>query len=134
MATEAQIETVGASEGVAPSSHSSSRMAAENAHHALQKHGVRIGGVLRFLWLLGGGLAVLLGLLVAIYALTALLVPIVRSPLIAERIVSVPVLLVLHLIGGAVAIAVGAFQLSSRIRARRSPYTAGSAGSTSSAC
>jgi hypothetical protein len=69
--------------------------------------------------LIGGGRAALLGLLVAVYAGTALLVPIVRSPLIAERIVSVPVLLVLHLIGGAIAVAVGAFQLSSRIRARR---------------
>jgi hypothetical protein len=79
----------------------------------------RTGSVRRPLRLIGAGLAVLLGLLVAAYALTALLVPAVRSPLIANLIVSTPVLLVLHLTGGAVAIAVGAFQLSSRIRARR---------------
>jgi hypothetical protein len=77
------------------------------------------GGVRRPLRLIGGGFAALLGILVAAYALTTLLVPAVRSPLIANLIVSTPALLVLHLTGGAVAIAVGAFQLSTRIRARR---------------
>jgi hypothetical protein len=79
----------------------------------------RTRSVRRPLRLLGGGVAALLGILVATYALSALLVPAVRSPLIANLIVSTPVLLVLHLTGGAVAIAIGAFQLSSRIRARR---------------
>ncbi len=79
----------------------------------------RTSSVRRPLRLIGAGLAALLGILVATYALTALLVPAIRSPLIANLIISAPVLLVLHLTGGAVAIAVGAFQLSGRIRARR---------------
>jgi hypothetical protein len=79
----------------------------------------RTGSLQRPLRLIGGGLAALLGILVAAYALGALLVPGVRSPLIANLIVSTPVLLILHLTGGAVAIAVGAFQLSGRIRQRR---------------
>ncbi len=77
------------------------------------------GGARRLLRLIGGGLAALLGVFVAAYALAGLLVPAVRSPLIANLIVSTPVLLVLHLTGGAVAISIGAFQLSTRIRTRR---------------
>jgi hypothetical protein len=79
----------------------------------------RTGSARRTLRLTAWGLAAVLGFLVAAYALTALLVPAVRSPLIAGLIISAPVLLVLHLTGGAVAVAVGAFQLSTRIRAHR---------------
>jgi uncharacterized membrane protein len=64
----------------------------------------------------GWGIATLLGLLVAAYAIGALLAPIVRSPLIVARLRTVPLAVFLHLTGGALAITLGAFQLNSRIR------------------
>jgi uncharacterized membrane protein len=67
---------------------------------------------------IGWGIATFLGLMVAAYALTALAVPIVRSPVIVARLHSVPLLVMLHLIGGAVAISLGALQLNSWIRRR----------------
>jgi uncharacterized membrane protein len=63
--------------------------------------------------------AALLGSLVAMYAIVVLSVPAFRPPLVVTLAQSVPSLLALHLVGGAVALAVGAFQLSRRIRARR---------------
>jgi Predicted membrane protein (DUF2306) len=69
-------------------------------------------------WLrqIGWGLMTALGCVVAAYALGALALPIVRSPVIVARIRTVPLLVVLHLIGGALAITLGALQLNSRIR------------------
>jgi hypothetical protein len=84
---------------------------------AIEAQGVRGGsGPLRSI---GWIVAVLLGALVAIYAIVVLSVPAFRPPLVVTLIQRVPLLLALHLIGGAVALAVGAFQLSRRIRARR---------------
>jgi hypothetical protein len=65
---------------------------------------------------IGWGMATLLGVVVAAYALGALWVPVVRSPVIVARLHTVPLLLVLHLAGGALAITLGALQLNSRIR------------------
>ena len=64
------------------------------------------------------GIATFLAIAVAAYALIALAVPIVRSPLIVARLRVVPVAVFLHLIGGAVAIALGPFQLNGRMRSR----------------
>jgi hypothetical protein len=57
-----------------------------------------------------------LGIIVAAYALGALALPMVRSPIIAARLRTVPLPVVLHLIGGALAITLGALQLNSGIR------------------
>jgi uncharacterized membrane protein len=65
---------------------------------------------------IGWGIAALLGFFVAAYAISALWVPLVRSPLIVARLHTVPLLLVFHLTGGALAITLGALQLNSRIR------------------
>jgi hypothetical protein len=65
---------------------------------------------------IGWVIATLLGLIVAAYALVALKLPIVRSPVIAARLQTVPLLLIFHLSGGALAITLGALQLNSRIR------------------
>jgi hypothetical protein len=78
-----------------------------------------MNGAGRALRLLCGVIAALLGFLVAVYAIAALSIPAARPPLIANLAAQVPVLLVLHLTGGAAAVAIGAFQLSARIRARR---------------
>jgi uncharacterized membrane protein len=64
------------------------------------------------------GIVTFLGVMVAAYALVALVVPIVRSPVSAARLRIVPLAVFLHLIGGAVAITLGAFQLNGRIRRR----------------
>ncbi|HWX80566.1 MAG TPA: DUF2306 domain-containing protein [Steroidobacteraceae bacterium] len=66
--------------------------------------------------LLGWLLMTALGIAVAAYALGALAWPLVRSPVIVARLRTVPLPVVLHLIGGALAITLGALQLNSRIR------------------
>jgi uncharacterized membrane protein len=65
-------------------------------------------------------IATLFALGVAAYALLALAIPSVRSPVVVARLRVVPFPVFLHLIGGAVAITFGAFQLNHRIR-RRNP-------------
>ena len=62
--------------------------------------------------------ALLLGVVVAAYAVVALFSPSLRSPVIQARMSTVPLVLTLHLIGGAIAISVGAFQVNTRIRSR----------------
>jgi uncharacterized membrane protein len=64
----------------------------------------------------GWGLMTVLGFVVAAYALGALALPIARSPVIVARMRTVPLPVILHLIGGALAIMLGALQLNSRIR------------------
>lgn len=66
--------------------------------------------------LLGWILMTALGIVVAAYALGALAWPLVRSPVIVARLRTVPLPVVLHLIGGALAITLGALQLNRRIR------------------
>ncbi len=65
---------------------------------------------------IGWGVMTVLGVLVAVYALGALALPIARSPVIVARMRAVPFPVVVHLIGGALAITLGALQLNSRIR------------------
>jgi len=65
-------------------------------------------------------IATLFALSVAAYALIALAMPGARSPVVVARLRVVPFAVFLHLIGGAVAITLGAFQLNHRIR-RRNP-------------
>jgi hypothetical protein len=64
----------------------------------------------------GWGLMTVLGFVVAAYALGALALPIARSPVIVARMRTVPLPVILHLIGGALAIMLGALQLNRRIR------------------
>jgi uncharacterized membrane protein len=73
----------------------------------------------RFWRTLTWGLAALLGLLIAMYAIAVLSVGAMRPPLVANLLERSPLPLVLHLTGGSVALAVGAFQLSRRLRARQ---------------
>jgi uncharacterized membrane protein len=56
---------------------------------------------------------------VAAYAVAALVLPAVRSPIVNGRLVTVPAAIVVHLLGGAVALAVGPLQLSAGLRHRR---------------
>lgn len=63
-------------------------------------------------------IATFLAIVVAAYALIALVVPVVRSPIIVARLRVVPSAVFIHLIGGAVAITFGALQLNPRIRQR----------------
>jgi lysylphosphatidylglycerol synthetase-like protein (DUF2156 family) len=65
------------------------------------------------------GLAALLCIFVGLYALAALSVPTLRQPLIVQLARTIPVPLMMHLAGSAVAIIIGTFQLSRGIRARR---------------
>ena len=64
----------------------------------------------------GWGLMTVLGFVVAAYALGALALPIARSPVIVARMRAVPLPVILHLIGGSLAIMLGALQLNRRIR------------------
>lgn len=64
----------------------------------------------------GWGLMTVLGFVVAAYALGALALPIARSPVIVARMRTVPLPVILHLIGGSLAIMLGALQLNRRIR------------------
>ena len=79
-----------------------------NIHEGIKNHPLR--------W----SIVTLFALAVAAYALAALVIPSVRSPVIVARLRVVPFPVFLHLIGGAVAITLGAFQLNHRIR-RRNP-------------
>jgi uncharacterized membrane protein len=79
-----------------------------NPHESTKDHPLR--------W----SIATFLALAVAAYALIALILPSVRSPIIVARLRVVPFPVVVHLIGGAVAITFGALQLNQRIR-RRNP-------------
>src|ERR1700685_2104145 len=77
-----------------------------NPNESIKNHPVR--------W----SIATFLAFVVAAYALIALVIPTVRSPIIVARLRVVPFPVFLHLIGGAVAITFGAFQLNQRIRRR----------------
>lgn len=66
----------------------------------------------------GWGLMTLLALGVAGYAAAALLVPGFRTPFVRTLYIESPGAMPLHLVGGLLAIAVGAFQVNGRLRAR----------------
>lgn len=56
---------------------------------------------------------------VAGYTLAILLIPRLRPPLVVDHIANLPAFTVAHFVGGAIAMIVGAFQLNSRLRAKR---------------
>jgi uncharacterized membrane protein len=56
---------------------------------------------------------------VAVYAIAALVLPGVRSPIVSARLGTAPVAIAIHLLGGAVALGVGPLQLSEQVRRRR---------------
>ena len=57
-------------------------------------------------------------LFIALYAIAILVVPTMRPPFLRERSIVVPLAVIMHLGGSAVALAVGAFQLNAGIRNR----------------
>lgn len=59
-----------------------------------------------------------LSLLIAVYAVLVLLLPGFGAPFVAERRALMPIALYAHVVGSLVALAVGPWQLSSRLRAR----------------
>jgi uncharacterized membrane protein len=61
----------------------------------------------------------LAALLIAGFGLGVVLVPALRVPFIAERFAAQPLAAYAHMLGGAVALALGPFQLNARLRARR---------------
>lgn len=64
-----------------------------------------------------GGMA-LLALIIAAYAIALVFVPAMRLPFIRERLVTIPIAVVTHLVAAGVALAVGPWQLNSRFRIR----------------
>ena len=64
------------------------------------------------------GVMTALALFIAVYAVALLFVPAMRAPFLRDRFIVLPVAAVLHLAGAAVALAVGPFQLNSRLRMR----------------
>jgi uncharacterized membrane protein len=63
----------------------------------------------------------LLALIVAAYAGAALIAPVTRSPFLTDLFTSLPIAISVHLAGGLVAIAIGAFQVNARLRSRFLP-------------
>jgi len=59
-----------------------------------------------------------LALIIAAYAMGVLFVPAMRPPFLRERFLIMPVAAHLHLAGSGIALAIGAFQLNARLRAR----------------
>ena len=57
-----------------------------------------------------------LATVIAAYALTLVVWPAARPPLVRERFATIPLAVFLHLLGGAVALAMGPLQLNSRLR------------------
>lgn len=67
---------------------------------------------------IGWGVMTVLALFIALYAIALLFVPAMRAPFLRDRFSTVPLAAFLHLAGSAVALAVGPFQLNSRLRNR----------------
>jgi uncharacterized membrane protein len=67
---------------------------------------------------LGWGLMAALALITAAYAIALLFVSAMRPPFLQERFATVPLLACLHLAGSGIALAVGPFQLNTRLRNR----------------
>lgn len=59
-----------------------------------------------------------LALFIALYAISLLFVSAMRPPFLRERFVLVPLAVLMHLGGSAVALAVGPFQLNAQLRSR----------------
>lgn len=56
---------------------------------------------------------------VASYTLAILLIPRFRPPLVVDHFANIPVYVLAHFVGGAIAMIVGAFQLNSRLRTKK---------------
>jgi uncharacterized membrane protein len=54
---------------------------------------------------------------IAAYALSVVFVPAMRAPFVRERVLVLPLAVYAHLAGGAIALALGPFQLNARLRA-----------------
>src|SRR6059036_2385587 len=67
---------------------------------------------------LGWGVMTTLALIIAVYAIALLFVPAMRAPFLQERFATVPVAAYLHLAGAGIALAIGPFQLNTRLRNR----------------
>jgi uncharacterized membrane protein len=67
---------------------------------------------------IGWALMTALALIIAAYAIALLFVPAMRAPFLQERFATVPLLAYLHLAGAGIALAVGPFQLNTRLRSR----------------
>jgi hypothetical protein len=67
---------------------------------------------------IGWGVMTVLALFIALYAIALLFVPAMRAPFLRDRFSTVPLAAFLHLAGSAVALAVGPFQLNTRLRHR----------------
>jgi uncharacterized membrane protein len=59
-----------------------------------------------------------LALIIALYALGVLFIPAMRPPFLQDRALIMPLAVYLHLGGSSLALALGAFQLNSRLRAK----------------
>ena len=66
----------------------------------------------------GWGLMTVLALIIAAYAIALLLVPAMRPPFMQQRFATVPLAAFLHLAGSGLALALGPFQLNTRLRNR----------------
>jgi Predicted membrane protein (DUF2306) len=66
----------------------------------------------------GWGVMTTLALLIALYAIALLFVPAMRAPFLQDRFAAVPLVAYLHLAGSGIALAIGPFQLNTRIRSR----------------
>lgn len=67
---------------------------------------------------LGWGVMTALALVIALYAMGVLFVPAMRPPFLQERFLIMPLAAYLHLGGSGIALAMGAFQLNTRLRSR----------------
>jgi len=67
---------------------------------------------------LGWGVMTVLALSIALYAVALLFVHAMRPPFLRDRFIGIPAAAVLHLAGAAIALAVGPFQLNTRLRTR----------------
>jgi uncharacterized membrane protein len=59
--------------------------------------------------------------MIAVYALSVVFVPAMRAPFVRERLLVLPLAVYAHLAGGAIALALGPFQLNARLRAAYLP-------------
>lgn len=67
---------------------------------------------------LAWGVMTVLALFIALYAIALLFVPAMRPPFLRDRFSGIPAAAFLHLAGAAIALAVGPFQLNTRLRTR----------------
>jgi len=69
-------------------------------------------------WKIGWWVMTVLALIIAAYAIALLFVPAMRAPFLQKRFATVPLAAYLHLAGSGIALAIGPFQLNTRLRNR----------------